>query len=230
VVTLLVGLVMGIVLGTLSAIAASDDAGRRDAAADQAADAAQTATATQPPTQAAASPTAAPAPAPPASPDKFRAAYAGQVDDRTASVAIAIRDGGAIAYLCDGKRLEAWLLGTALGGKLNLTGPGNASLTGTYDKNSVTGLVTAGGRTWTLKIRVAKKPSGLYRSTAQVRGARIVTGWIMLSDGQQVGMSNADGVETPAPFLDVANRTAAINGVQVTAMEIDGTSTNGFPR
>jgi hypothetical protein len=43
-------------------------------------------------------------------------------------------------------------------------------------------------------------------------------------------MSNADGVETPAPFLDVANRTATINGVQVTAMEIDGTSTNGFSR
>jgi hypothetical protein len=245
VVTLLVGLVMGIVLGALSANAASDDAGRRNAAADQtanqAAGVAQTATATPPPTQAAsptpaasptlaaASPTPAPAAPAPPTPDKFRAAYAGQVDDGTASVAIAIRDGGAIAYLCDGNRLEAWLLGTALGGNLNLTGPRNASLTGTYDKNSVTGLITAGGRTWTLQIRVAKKPSGLYRSTAQVRGARVVTGWIVLPGGRQVGMSNAGGVETPAPPLDLANRTATVSGVQVTAMEIDGMSTNGFP-
>jgi serine/threonine-protein kinase len=161
--------------------------------------------------------------------EKFRAAYAGQVDGGRASIAIAIRDGGAIAYLCDGNRLEAWLLGTASGGKLNLTGPRNASLTGTYSMSSVDGRVTAGGRTWTLHIRVAKKPSGLYRSTAQVRGARIVTGWIVLPGGAQVGMSNDGATETPAPRLDLTNRTATLNGVRVSAVEIDGESTNGFP-
>jgi serine/threonine-protein kinase len=90
-------------------------------------------------------------------------------------------------------------------------------------------VVTVGGRTSTLKIGVAKKPSGLYRSTAQVRGARIVTGWIVLPGGRQVGMSNDGATETPAPPLDLTNRTATLNGVPVTAVEIDGETTNGFP-
>lgn len=227
-VTLAAGVVLAVVLGALSANAATDEADRRDAAAVQASPspvapnpaAQQTTAAEQPP----------PSPPPPttAAPERFRAAYAGQLKGGGGSIAIAVRDGGAIAYLCDGNRVEAWLLGSAAGGKLNLSGPKGASLTGSYDKTSAVGSVTVAGRKWSLDIPVAKKPSGLYRSTAQVRGARAVAGWIVLPGGDQVGMVNTGGVEQPAPPLDLSSNSATVNGVQMTADPIDGTSENGF--
>jgi hypothetical protein len=218
-ITLLAGLVTALVLGVLSANATTDDVARRNAATD-------TGPAPAAATQPAPSPT--PPPATTAPPAGQRAAYAGEVDGGAASIAIAVRDGGAIAYLCDGRRIEAWMLGSAAGGKLQLTGDDGASLTGTYDKDSAAGKVTARGRTWTLDIPIAEKPSGLYRSTADLRGARVVTGWIVLANGDQVGISNNEGRTAPAPPLDLSDRTATVNGEEVTAAPIDGTSGTGF--
>jgi serine/threonine-protein kinase len=216
-ITLLTGLLLALVLGVLSANAASSDASRNDAAA--------------PPATSAPPPPATSAPPPPATTaptTALRAAYAGRVDGGAASIAIAVRDGGAIAYVCDGRRIEAWLLGTATNGKLNLSGEGNSTLTGTFDKDSAEGTVRAGGKNWTLDVPVAKKPSGLYRSTADIRNARVVTGWIVLSDGEQVGIANTDGALAPAPRLDVTDGSATVNGAKVTADAIDGTSRTGF--
>jgi serine/threonine protein kinase len=237
-VTLAAGVVLAVVLGALSANAATDEADRRNAAAVQASAPPTEATPAAEPNRAAGQSTAPqlPPPSPPqpttgattGGPEKFRAAYAGQLKGGGGSIAIAVRDGGAIAYLCDGNRLEAWLLGSAAGGKLNLSGPHGASLTGSYDKAAAVGSVTVAGRKWALDVPVAKKPSGLYRSTAQVRGARVVAGWIVLPGGDQVGMVNSGGVETPAPPLDLSSRSATVNGVPMTADPIDGTSENGF--
>ncbi|MGN9911811.1 hypothetical protein ACTMTJ_30155 [Phytohabitans sp. LJ34] len=221
-ITLFVGLVTALVLGVLSANATEEDVARRNAASEQGAAPAAT-------TPAAPAPTTPPATtAPPAVPAGLRAAYAGEVNGGGASIAIAVRDGGAIAYLCDGRRIEAWMLGSAADGKLELSGDGGASLTGTYDKDSAAGTVTAKGRKWTLDIPVAKKPSGLYRSTADLRGARVVTGWIVLANGDQVGIANSGGRTAPAPPLDLSDRTATVNGEEVTADSIDGTTGTGF--
>ena len=217
-ITLFAGLALALVLGVLSANATTDEVARRNAAAEQPA-------APAAPTTAAASPTPPPATAAPAA---FRAAYAGRVKGGAASIAIAVRDGGAIAYLCDGRRIEAWMLGSATDGRLQLTGDDGASLIGTFDEGSAAGEVTARGRTFTLDIPVAKKPSGLYRSTADLRGARVVTGWIVLANGEQVGIANTAGRTAPAPPLDLAYRTATINGQEVTADPIDGTTDAGF--
>ncbi|MEJ3746706.1 hypothetical protein WEI85_25890 [Actinomycetes bacterium KLBMP 9797] len=221
-ITLLVGLVFALVLGALSANAATEDASGQ----------AQAPAATPPPATSAPPPPATSAPPPPtapptAAPAAFRAAYAGRVDGGAASIAIAVRDGGAIAYVCDGRRIEAWMLGTATDGNLNLSGEGS-SLTGTFDKDSAEGTVRAGGKSWTFTSPVAKKPSGLYRSTAEIRNARVVTGWIVLPGGDQVGIANTDGTPAPAPRLDVSDGTATVNGAEVTADSIDGTSSAGF--
>src|SRR4051812_1077135 len=103
-ITLLTGLIFALVLGVLSVNAASSGASRDDAAAPPATSAPPPPATSSPPPPAttAAAPTTA-----------LRAAYAGRVDGGAASIAIAVRDGGAIAYVCDGRRIEAWLLGTA---------------------------------------------------------------------------------------------------------------------
>ncbi len=210
--TLLAGVVLGAVLLSLAMTAAARDTAKRNAAV-----AAPASPSVSPPASAAPSPLAA-APA---------VTYAGRVTGSHATVAIAVHGGHAIAYLCDGKRIEAWLKGTAVAGKLALTGAGAARLTGTYG-HLATGAVQAGSRRWTFAVAVATAPSGLYRAATKVRNAKIVAGWIVLADGTQVGILTTDGRPATAPRLDTGSRTASVNGTPVTAEAVDAASTSGF--
>jgi hypothetical protein len=160
-----------------------------------------------------------PAPAVPAGPP---VTYAGGVGGGGATIAIAVKDGQAIAYLCDGATAEAWLKGTAQGGKLDLTGE-NANLTGTYGNGVADGVVTAVGRDWSFSVSKVEAPSGLYRASVDVANATIVGGWIVLVDGTQVGTQRKGGAVSPAPPLNVANGTSVLGGTTVTVTAIDGT-------
>ena len=62
--------------------------------------------------------------------------------------------------------------------------------------------------------------AGLYRARNSTR----TIGWIVLPNGQQVGVDD-DGTPAPAPPLDPANRTATVDGVSVTALTITGDET-----
>jgi hypothetical protein len=215
-ITLLAGLAVAAVLLTLSITAArnarSTNAAQNDTAG---AGAAPTTTAASPEGSATA-PTAGNAPL--AGP----VAYAGKVVGGGATLAIAAKDGKAIAYLCDGKKVEAWLQGPAAGGTMSLTGK-NGNLTGTYANGVVTGTITAGGKKWEFRVPTVKPPSGLYRATATVRNAKVVAGWIYYN-GQQVGIfTTNDGDPTEAPRLDTNSNTANLNGTTLYATPIDGT-------
>jgi serine/threonine-protein kinase len=177
------------------------------------------------------SPKAAPPPRPtaqlptaPPSAAAYRATYAGYTTGGAATVAIVVRDGVAIAYVCDGTRVEAWLRGTAVAGQLRLTGTHSSSLTGGYTRSGATGQVSVGAKHWTFRARAVSPPSGLYRATAEVRNAKVVGGWIVL-DGRQVGVETVDGTPQPASTLDTASRTAIVDGATLTAVPVDGTET-----
>jgi hypothetical protein len=213
--TLLVGLVVAGVLVTASTIAAKPTAAPQPAAAEPAgAEPAPAGSATP-----ASSPTPSPPPAPP--PAKVNATWAGQVDGGGAAIAIAVKDGVAIAYLCDGRRIEAWLQGTAAAGVLSLTGKGGASLTGTFGNGKATGTVRVSGRTWKFTAPAVKPPSGLYRATAQVRNAQVVGGWIVYGNGRQTGVLLVDDEPEPAPALDVASGVAVVDGTPITAAPVN---------
>jgi serine/threonine-protein kinase len=149
--------------------------------------------------------------------------YAGNVGGGGATLAIAVKDGKAIAYVCDGKSAEAWLQGTGSGGTLTLTGSDGATLSGTYANGQATGTVTATGRQWTFAIGAVSPPSGLYRANANVANAQIVGGWIVLADGRQVGTTRKGTTVTPAPTLNLTNLTAVIDNTTVSASAVDGT-------
>jgi serine/threonine-protein kinase len=157
----------------------------------------------------------------------YRATYAGYTTGGAATVAIAVRDGVAIAYVCDGSRVEAWLRGTATGGQLNLSGTHNSSLTGTYGKGVATGKVNVGAKHWTFRARAVYPPSGLYKAAATVRNKLVEVGWIQL-DGRQTGVETVDGTPAPASTLDTGTRTATVNGETVNAVAVDGASGTGF--
>jgi hypothetical protein len=174
-------------------------------------------------------PAAAPSrPAPTRAPQKLnRGTYAGYTNGAGALLGIAVHDGLAVAYLCDGKRVEAWLRGTAAGGKLVLNGR-DASITAGYSGTRATGVISVGGQRWTFTLHLVHAPSGLYRATAEVRGARVEASWVV-ADGRQLGVRTTDGAAAqPAPELDPTTGRVDLGTGPVTATHVDGETGSGF--
>jgi hypothetical protein len=162
-----------------------------------------------------------------------KATYAGRVGGGGGSVAVSIHGNQVIAYVCNGSTVEAWLKGTADGGRLTMTGKNRARLSASYESGKVTGDVVAHGTDYSFSVPVANKPSGLYQATAVVRGAKIKAGWIVLPDGSQVGSLEGDaGSATPsaveAPVLAVATGTARAGSLVLYATPVDGLTGSGF--
>jgi serine/threonine-protein kinase len=217
IITLAAGVVVATVLMVLNLSVTPSPPATDNAAADAGAGQVAPTTPAATPTATAAAPAVTTAP-----PTGKQVTYAGGIGAGNATLAIAIKDGTAVAYLCDGKSTEAWLQGTASGGTLDLTGASEAKLTGTYGNGKASGTVSAGGRSWAFSLKTVAPPSGLYRATANVRNATVVGGWIMLENGEQVGLVNYGGTRIVAP-LNPATNTATVDGVAVTATPVDGT-------
>ena len=233
--TLLTGAALGVVLLIASMLStpSKTPAGYNAAATPPPASSA----ATQPSPASPASATPAPASpsqtAPAVVTAPVRADYAGRVQGGGASVAISIHDGQAIAYVCNGSAIEAWYKGTAVNGVLIMTGKNHSHFSAIYDFGKVTGDVLAHGTDYSFSVPVVTKPSGLYRATAVVRGATIKAGWIVLSDGTQVGsLEPASDSSAPsaneAPVLNVTTRTAQAGNLVLHAVPVDGVTGSGF--
>ncbi|MEU6342385.1 hypothetical protein ABZ883_15760 [Streptomyces sp. NPDC046977] len=166
-------------------------------------------------------PTAPPSPAPSTRGAPPDADYAGRTADGAASVALALRKGKAIAYVCDGRTKEAWLRGdVGDDGTLRLTGDHGARLEGTLRSTTISGDVELTGLRQPFEARKAVKPSGLYRTTASVRGARVVGGWIVLQGGAQIGIVSRDGEPSAAPPIDTGSGAVTVDGERLTALPI----------
>ena len=181
---------------------------------------------TAPAAQPAAAPTA-PAPAPTAAPPTTppppaEAAYAGRTAGNEATIAIALKDGRAVAYLCDGKKVEAWLEGTVEGSTLSLTGPDGATVTGELTDGAVFGQAAAKGKEWPYSAALATPPAGTYRGRVSVAGVQKRIGWNVLPDGSVTGIVSDPNGAAPAPPLDPAARTASLDGVPVDVELVTG--------
>jgi hypothetical protein len=173
-------------------------------------------------------PTASPTPAettPPPSPSKSPvpdASYAGRTDDDSSAVALTLRDGRAIAYFCDGRAKESWLKGDVKDdGTMKLTGEDGSVLNGTLKEGKrVRGTVDVGGGHHAFTADRAKKPSGPYRATATVRGAKVDGGWIVLPGGRQVGIVTRDGQPSAAPEIAPGTGAVTVDGQQLTARPV----------
>jgi hypothetical protein len=175
---------------------------------------------------AAAPPPAAPpaTSAPPAAPAVAEKAYAGRSAGNEVTVAIAVKDGRAVGYVCDGKKIEAWLEGTLSGSDLALKSKdGKSTIDATADDKQSFGTVAVGGREWPFAAKAASSPAGLYEGRAQVRGVLNRIGWIQLQDGSQTGVWNRGSDKVAAPVLDPGRPDAVVvDGVPVTVRTIGG--------
>jgi hypothetical protein len=233
VVNLLVGLLVGATVLGLNAAATgakADDATPKSTNGEAAAAPSTPASAPSsepPPASATATPAAEPTTlAEPSAPAAAQVTYAGKVDGGAATLAISVKDGNAIAYLCDGKRLEVWLRGPAAAGRLQLTSDNGATLTGTFDEASAAGTADAAGQSFSFRIKPVTTPSGLYRTATTVANASVVGGWIVVN-GEQVGVLRRNGVARPAPAIDPVSGAFTIDGVTLRAARVDGSTILG---
>lgn len=191
-----------------------------------------------PANQAAPVPAAAPAPAVPEPPPTaavpeppavVETVWAGRSSGDEVTVAVAVRDGRAVAYVCDGDRVEAWLEGTLTGDRLELAGE-DASLTGTVDDVAAFGSVTVGGVSWPYSAQAVEAPEGLYDGRANVDGVAVRIGWIALDGTVTGGARAADGRLVDAPEFDpAAPGGVELDGVPVTVTPVDGSSEGVAP-
>jgi hypothetical protein len=186
---------------------------------------ARQAAAAAPDVAAAPAPLAPPAVDPPAAaPALGDRAYAGRSAGDEVTVALAVRDGRAVGYVCDGKRIEAWFEGTVEGGTLSLRGAdGTATIAGTATESAALGSVTVAGKEWPFSAKGVDAPAGLYEGRADVRGVATRIGWIVTDDGAVTGVANAGGRRGPAPTLDLDDPSrVVIDGVPVAVTALDG--------
>jgi hypothetical protein len=146
--------------------------------------------------------------------------YVGRTAGREATLAVAIKGAKAVAYVCDGRRVEAWLTGTFSSGRFVLRSRTGERLTGVATAKAASGELTLRGRSLRFTATLAGPPAGLYRA----KNTTSTIGWIVLPDGSQVGIDN-DGTPAAAPPLDPATRSATVNGAAVTAQSIVGDET-----
>jgi hypothetical protein len=155
-----------------------------------------------------------------------QAAYAGRSSGDEVTVAIAVKDGRAVAYICDGKAIEAWLSGTVTGSDVTLKSKdGSATITGTVDDAKSLGSVAAAGKQWPYAAKAVATPSGLYRGRADVRGVAVRIGWIVLPDGSQTGLGRRGQDTIVPPTLDPGRLGGvSVDGVPVAVTTIAGDS------
>lgn len=246
IITLLVGVALAVVLliSSMSAVSAKKAAlaaasSSAAASAPAVSAAASTAAASASPSASAAASASASASA--SSPGSFvippHANYDGEVQGNLGAVALVVHDTFAVAYFCNGSTIEAWFSGTPDNGKLNMTGKGAASagatLTANYALGHARGTVVIKGVSYVFSIIAVHKPSGLFQSIANVRGAAIKAGWIVLANGTEVGSLNPDvnaanPVSQAAPKLNLSTLTADDNGTTITATPIDAETGTGL--
>jgi hypothetical protein len=168
-----------------------------------------------------------------------KADYVARTDAGGAAVAISVHAGKAVAYMCNGHAVAAWLRGTAKAGKLELAGKNGARLDVSYRTGKATGSMMADGTKYTFsaplvhRVSSGHRPPGLYEATAMVHGVPIKAGWVVLPGGSQVGSveyfpGSAVAPTAQAPVLNLTTGTAQYDGVTLVASLISGFTGSGF--
>ena len=195
----------------------------QDTAASAAAPASAPAKAAPPASAEPAPPAAAPAPAQGA-PAVAEKAYTGRSAGNEVTVAIAVKDGKGVAYVCDGKKVEAWMEGALDGDKLTLQGK-TSSLTATVNEMATLGSVTVNGAEWPFSAKGVAAPAGLYQGRGVLKGVAARVGWIVEDNGNVTGVSDVNGGEPAPPINGAAPASITVDGNTVTVTAVGGDAT-----
>jgi hypothetical protein len=161
-----------------------------------------------------------------AEPAVVQAVYAGRSSGNEVTVAIDTEGNKAVAYVCNGSNIEAWLQGSVNGNQVTLTGNKGAGLTGSLSGLDMFGTVTpATGQTFPFAAELSPHPAGVYQARIEVNGLATRIGWAVLPDGTQVGVAVEGTAELAAPPLDLIDNGFTIDGASFTAALVAGQDT-----
>ena len=161
-----------------------------------------------------------------AEPAVVQAVYAGRSSGNEVTVAVDTEGDKAVAYVCNGKNVEAWLQGSVSGDQVTLTGNKGASLTGSLSGLDLFGTVTPRtGQTFPFAAELSPHPAGVYQARIEVNGLATRIGWAVLPDGTQVGVAVEGTAELAAPPLDLSDGGFTIDGGSFTAALVAGAAT-----
>lgn len=145
--------------------------------------------------------------------------WAGQVAGTDLFVALtAAETGETVAYVCDNDDLAVWLRGQAEGDSVALAADAGLALQADLGTDAAAGTVTlADGQSVAFTAPAVSGDAGLYRAEETIDGEPVVTGLILLPDGQHAGAIIRAGRIISIPFtFDPANPVLTLDG---TAME-----------
>ena len=155
-----------------------------------------------------------------------QAVYTGRSSGNQVTLAVDTDGDKAVAYICNGKTIEAWLQGSVKGNQVSLTGNKGASLTGSLSSLDMFGTVTPGaGLSFPFSAELSPRPAGVYQARIAVNGLATRIGWAVLPDGTQVGVAVAGTTKYPAPPLDLSNDSFTLDGGSFTAAPVAGKDT-----
>ena len=158
-----------------------------------------------------------------AEPAVVQAVYAGRSSGNEVTLAVDTEGNKAVAYVCNGKNIEAWLQGSVSGNQVTLTGKKGATLTGTLSGLDLFGTVTPRtGQTFPFAAALSPHPAGVYQARIEVNGLATRIGWAVLPDGTQIGVAVEGTAELPAPPLDLSDNGFTIDGASFTAAPVAG--------
>ena len=170
----------------------------------------------------AAEPPPVPAAAAPAVPEK---AYTGRSAGDEVTVAVAVKDGKAVAYVCDGEKVEACWRARSPARRWRCPGrPAPSPAPWTTRPRSARSWST--GRSGRSRRRAWQAPAGLYEGRGLLRGVAARVGWIVEDDGTVTGVLTAGGESSRAPVLDLdAPEATTLDGRPVAVTAIAGDAT-----
>jgi hypothetical protein len=155
-----------------------------------------------------------------------QAVYAGRSSNGELTLAVSTDGNQAVAYVCNGHTIEAWLQGSVKGNQVNLTGSKGASLTGSLTGLAMFGMVTPNtGLSLPFSAELSPHPAGVFQARVAINGLATRIGWAVLPDGTQVGLAMAGATKYPAPPLDLANGSFTLGGASFKAAPVTGNET-----
>ncbi len=167
-------------------------------------------------------------PPPPPTPAVVEQAFTGRSAGDEVTVAVAVKDGRAVGYVCDGEQVEAWVEGALDGDRLWLhSADGTTTVGGTVDGTAALGTVVVGGQQWPYAAAAVEAPAGLYEGRGNIDGVAARIGWIVENDGRVTGLARVAGSDgpRPAPPFDPSAPDATLaDGEPVAVTEIGGSA------
>src|ERR1700691_1351729 len=118
------------------------------------------------------------------------AVYSGRSSGNQVTLAVVTDGDKAVAYVCNGRTVQAWLQGSVRRNQVSLPGLHGTSLTGSLSGLAMFGTVTPGaGLSFPFSAELSARPAGVFQARITVNGLATRIGWAVLPDGTQLGVA-----------------------------------------